>query len=187
MMAWMHSINNTDSDIQWAHMIKQHTYSLHNQWKWLVYMEVTGRHANEVSLKKTNMNEHHFYPRQRHHEQHYADHDQHHHNTWARCSTHTWWWNTHHGLLMETSGVTTRWKHAMCIVHSNHSMVLNEEHTLWGVIAKWHGWESHESLVTRLTTMHGVLHTTSLSMLNQHWCKYGKRITVDNVHLEWWR
>ena len=38
--------------------------------------------------------------------------------------------DTHHGWLMEASGVTTRWKHAMCIVHSNHSMALNEEHRL---------------------------------------------------------
>ena len=38
--------------------------------------------------------------------------------------------NTHHGWLIETSGVTTRWIHAMCIAHSNHSVGLNEQHTL---------------------------------------------------------
>ena len=35
---------------------------------------------------------------------------------------HSWW--------TQTSGVTTRWKHVMCIVHSNHSVALNEEHRL---------------------------------------------------------
>ena len=38
--------------------------------------------------------------------------------------------NTHHGWLMEISGVATMWTHQMCIVHSNHSMVLYEEHRL---------------------------------------------------------
>ena len=89
--------------------------------------------------------------------------------TWTSCSmTHTWWWNTHNGWLMETSGVTKRWIHDMCIVHSNYSMDLSEEHRLWWVRAKWHGRESHECHLTRLTTMHDVLHTTSLSILNKH-------------------
>ena len=79
---------------------------------------------------------------------------------------------------METSGVTTRWKHAMCIVHSNYSVALYEEHRLWRVWAKWHGRESHKCLVTRLATMHGVLHTTSLHVQPTHWCKCDKTITV---------
>ena len=36
-----------------------------------------------------------------------------------------------------------------------------------------------------ITTMHGMLHTTSLSMLNQHRCKCGRRMTVDDVHFEY--
>ena len=39
--------------------------------------------------------------------------------------------------------------------------------------------------MTRLTTMHGMLHAKSLSMLNQQTrCKCGKRMTVDGVHFE---
>ena len=72
---------------------------------------------------------------------------------------HTLWWNTHHGWLMQTSVMTTRWIHEMCIVHS---VVPNEQHRLWWVWAKWHGRESHKCIVTTLTTMHGVLHTKSL-------------------------
>ena len=110
---------------------------------------------------------------------------QHQHNTWTMCSTtHTWWWNSHHGWLIQTSFMTTRGKHAICIVHSNHFMVLYKAHTLWRVRVKWHGWESHELLVTKLATMHDMLHTKSLSMPNQHRCKCGKRTTVDDVHFE---
>ena len=39
--------------------------------------------------------------------------------------------------------------------------------------------------MTRLATMHGVLHTKSLSEHSkQTRCKCGKRITVDDVHFE---
>ena len=39
--------------------------------------------------------------------------------------------------------------------------------------------------MTTLTTIHGVLHTTSLSEHSkQTRCKCGKRITVDDVHFE---
>ena len=38
--------------------------------------------------------------------------------------------------------------------------------------------------MTTLVTMNGMLHTTSLSMLNQHRCKCGRRMTVDDVHFE---
>ena len=48
-------------------------------------------------------------------------------------------------------------------VHPNHSMALNEEHRLSRVWAKWHGRGWDECLLTRLATMHGVLHTKSLS------------------------
>ena len=73
----------------------------------------------------------------------------------------------------------------MCIVHSNHSMVLNEEHTLCRVWAKWHGWESHNCLVTTLSTMHDVLRTTSLSMLNQQTgASVSRELQWDDVHFE---
>ena len=38
--------------------------------------------------------------------------------------------------------------------------------------------------MTTLATMHGVLHTTSLTILKQHRCKCDKRMTVDEVHFE---
>ena len=59
-------------------------------------------------------------------------HNQHHHrDTQMDCSTTcTSCSSTHHSWWTQTSGVTTRWKHAVCIVHSNNSMALYEEHRL---------------------------------------------------------
>ena len=57
-------------------------------------------------------------------------HNQHHHrDTQMDCSTtRTSCSSIHHSWWTQTSGVTTMWKHAMCIVHSNQSIVLNEQH-----------------------------------------------------------
>ena len=59
-------------------------------------------------------------------------HSHHHHrDTQMDCSTtRTSCSSIHHSWWTQTSGVTTRWKHAMCIAHSNHSVALNEEYKL---------------------------------------------------------
>ena len=92
--------------------------------------------------------------------------------------------NTHHGWLIETSGVTTRWIHAMCIAHSNHSVGLNEQHIVMNVSkVAW-------MRITQMPCDHTrnqawrVAHRISFHAQPTHWCKCGKRMTVDHVHFE---
>ena len=148
-------------------------------------MEVTGRHANEVSLKKTNMNEHHFYPRQRHHEQHYADHDQHHHNTWARCSTthlmmkHPPWFvdgNKWCDNKVETHDVHCALKPLHGSQRRTH-IVRSESKTAWMRITQMPCDQTHNHAWC-------VAHQISLRTQQTDRRKCGKRMTVDEVHFE---